>query len=72
MVYDGVNLYTWSEGKTQGTVTQPKSLADFPAIIPRDLVAAKVLGSGLNSASWFCHAWSKDPSLLVKPAYLKV
>ena len=72
MVYDGVNLYSWTEGKTAGTVIQPKSLSDFPAIIPRDIVAAKVLGSGLFNASWNCHPWSKDATLLVKPSYLKV
>ena len=72
MVYDGVNLYTWTEGKTTGTVSHPKSLSDFPSIIPRDIVGAKVLGSGLYSASWNCHPWSKDPSMLMKPSYLKV
>ncbi len=72
MVYDGVNLYSWTEGMSTGSVIHPKSLSDFPAIIPRDIVAAKVLGSGLFSASWNCHAWSRDPSLLVKPSYLKV
>ena len=72
MVYDGTYLYTWTEGKSTGTVTQPKSISDFPSIIPRDIVAAKVLGSGLYSASWNCHAWSKVPSMLAKPSYLKV
>ncbi len=72
MVYDGVNLYTWTEGKTTGTVTQPKSLSDFPPIIPKDIVGAKVLGSGLFSASWYCNPWPKDPSMLAKPSYLKV
>lgn len=72
MVYDGVNLYSWTEGKSEGTVTHPKSLSDFPAIIPRDIVAAKVLGSGLYNASWNCHPWIKDASLLVKPSYLKI
>ncbi len=72
LVYDGVNLYSWTEGKTVGSSVHPKSLSDFPAIIPRDIIAAKVLGSGLYSASWNCHPWSKDPSLFVKPSYLKV
>ena len=72
MVYDGVNLYTWTEGKDTGTVTRPKSLSDFPAIIPKEIIAAKVLGSGLYSASWMCHPWSKDASMLQKPSYLKV
>jgi hypothetical protein len=72
MVYDGYNLYTWTEGKSTGTVTHPKYLSDFPAIIPKEIVAAKVLGSGLFNASWSCHPWSKDASMLVKPSYLKV
>ncbi len=72
MVYDGVYLYTWVEGQNNGTATQPKSLSDFPSIIPKDLVASQSLGSGLNNASWSCHAWSKVPSMLQKPSYLKV
>ncbi len=71
MVYDGTFLYTWIEGQTIGTKTQPKSLSDFPSIIPKDMLESKILGSGLNSASWDCHAWSKVPSLLVKPSYVK-
>lgn len=72
MVYDGVNLYTWVEGQSVGSVTHPKSLSDFPSIIPKDLVAAKSLGSGLNSVSWNCHAWTVDKTMLVKPSYLKI
>lgn len=72
IVYDGLDLYSWTEGKSTGTVTRPKSISDFPSIIPKDIVTAKILGSGLYNASWNCHAWAKDPSMLVKPAYLKV
>lgn len=72
MVYDGINLYTWTEGMSVGTSIHPKTLSDFPSIIPRDIVAAKVLGSGLYNASWNCHPWSKDPSMIMKPSYLKV
>jgi hypothetical protein len=71
MVYDGVNLYTWIEGQTVGTYMQPKSISDFPSIIPKNILEAKILGSGLNSASWSCHAWSKVPALLAKPVYVK-
>ncbi len=71
MVYDGKNMYVWVEGQSVGIVSVPKSIADFPAIIPKDITAGTVLGSGLNSASWSCHAWSKVPSLLEKPTYVK-
>lgn len=71
MVYDGSNLYTWIEGQTVGTVTTPRSISDFPSIIPKDILSSKVLGSGLNSVSWNCHAWSKVPVLLTKPSYVK-
>ncbi|MFZ2521892.1 MAG: hypothetical protein WAX44_02535 [Minisyncoccia bacterium] len=71
MVYDGSRLYTWIEGQTVGTSMVPKSLSDFPSIIPKDILQSKILGSGLNSASWNCHAWSRVPSLLAKPSYVK-
>ena len=70
MVYDGVYMYNWIEGQSKGILSQPKSISDFPAIIPKDITDGRVLGSGLNSASWYCHAWSKDASLLAKPSYL--
>ncbi len=72
MVYDGSYLYVWAEGKTTGTVTQPKSVSDFPAIIPKDILSSTSLGSGLNNASWSCHPWSVDKTMLAKPSYLKV
>lgn len=72
MVYDGSYLYVWTEGKTTGTVTQPKSISDFPTIIPKDILSSTSLGSGLNNASWSCHPWSVDKTMLAKPSYLKV
>lgn len=71
MVYDGSYLYSWVEGQNFGVRSQPQSAADFPSIIPKDILSATVLGSGLNSASWSCHAWSKVPSMLAKPTYVK-
>lgn len=71
MVYDGYTLYTWTEGQSTGIASVPKSIADFPAIVPKDIAIGKVLGSGLNNVSWDCHAWSKDASLLAKPTYVK-
>jgi hypothetical protein len=71
MLYDGKYLYTWAEGQSTGTMTYPKSISDFPPIVPKDIYQGKVLGSGLNNVSWDCHAWSKDSSLLVRPSYVK-
>ncbi len=70
MLYDGYYLYTWVEGQSTGSVSIPKSIADFPPIVPKDITEGKVLGSGLNNVSWDCHAWVKNPSLLAKPTYL--
>ncbi|HEY0220717.1 MAG TPA: hypothetical protein VGC58_00660 [Candidatus Paceibacterota bacterium] len=70
MLYDGLNLYAWVEGQSIGSVTRPKSISDFPSIIPKDITSGKVLGSGLNNVSWDCHAWTKVPSMLVKPSYV--
>ncbi len=72
MVYDGVNIYKWTEGKATGEISHPKSLADFPSIIPKNILTGVSLGSGLNNASWNCRPWIVDPTLLVKPAYLQV
>lgn len=71
MLYDGYYLYTWVEGQATGAVSIPKSIADFPPIVPKDIAAGKVLGSGLNNVSWDCNPWIKDASILVKPSYLK-
>lgn len=67
VLYDGSYLYVWTEGKGTGTITQPKTIKDLPALIPEDITSGRVLGSGLNNASWNCHAWSLDAKKLVKP-----
>lgn len=71
VVYDGNYLYNWIEGQTVGKISQPRSISDFPAIIPKDILSASVLGSGLNSVSWECHPWIKVSSLLAKPTYVR-
>ncbi len=71
MIYDGTYLYSWVEGKGIGMRTQPKSLKDIPAAIPTDVHEGKVLGSGIENVSWDCHAWSKVPTMLSKPSYVK-
>lgn len=70
LVYDGSYLYVWTEGKSTGVRTQPKTIADLPALIPEDVSSGRILGSGINNVSWNCHAWSKDDSKLVKPSYV--
>ncbi len=71
VVYDGQYLYTWKEGSAVGIRTQPKTIADLPALIPQDMTSATVLGSGLNSAGWDCHPWIRDASILVAPSNVK-
>lgn len=71
LVYDGVYMYTWGEGQSIGVRSMPKSISDFPPIIPKDINEGVVLGSGLNNASWLCHPWSADQSLVNKPSYVK-
>lgn len=71
MVYDGVYLYTWIEGKATGVRTQPKSVSEIPAVFPTDIHEGKVLGSGINNVSWECHAWATVSSMLSKPTYVK-
>lgn len=70
IVYDGDYLYVWTEGMSKGTISQPKTIADLPGIIPEDISSGRVLGSSSNNISWNCHAWSKVPSLLAKPSYV--
>ncbi len=72
MVYDGINMYKWTEGMATGELLHPKYLADFPSIIPKDILTGVSLGSGLNNASWKCYPWAVDASFLVKPPYLQV
>jgi hypothetical protein len=71
MVYDGNYLYVWTEGKTVGTKTQPKTIKDLPSLIPEDISSGRILGSGITNVSWNCHAWSLDSSKLVPPSYVK-
>ena len=70
MLYDGINKYNWVEGQSKGTISQPKSISDFPAIIPKDFTTGKVLSVGDTNVSWLCHAWLKEASKLVRPSYL--
>lgn len=71
MVYDGTYMYVWVEGQSVGTMSRPRSISDFPAIVPKDFTTGTVLGSGINSASWSCHPWAKVSSFLQKPTYVK-
>jgi hypothetical protein len=71
MVYNGGTLYVWAEGSNFGTKSQLKSVSELPFVIPEDLTSGKVLGGGLNSVSWDCHAWLKDNTLLVPPTAVK-
>lgn len=71
MVYDGRYLYVWTEGKSTGTISEPKTIKDLPSIIPEDVSSGRILGSGINNVSWNCYAWSLDSSKLVPPSYVK-
>lgn len=71
VVYDGRYLYSWIEGQSKGTVSEPRSLKDIPVVVPTDIHEGKVLGSGYDNVSWDCHAWSPVSSMLAKPTYLK-
>jgi hypothetical protein len=71
MVYNGGTLYVWVEGTAVGTKSQLKSVSELPFVIPQDLTSGSVLGSGLNSASWDCHDWSKNNTLLAPPTTVK-
>jgi hypothetical protein len=71
MIYDGGYLYVWQEGKTIGTKTLLKSLEDLPQAIPQDLDSGAIFGSSVDSVSWDCHSWNKDPKMLVVPTYVK-
>ncbi|MDO8552654.1 MAG: hypothetical protein Q7S01_03965 [bacterium] len=71
MVYSGGILYTWKEGSTTGKKSSIKSLADLPQAIPTDLTSGAGFGTSLDNVSWDCHVWSKDPSILAVPSYVK-
>lgn len=71
MIYNKGTLYIWQEGKTVGTKTQINTLAQLPAIIPRDLTSSSSLGSGINSVGWDCHQWTKKASLFVPSTAIK-
>lgn len=71
MVYNSGILYVWTEGMLTGTKNPLSSVSDLPFIIPNDLTSGGVVGTGLNSVSWFCHAWSKDSKMLTPPTTIK-
>ncbi len=70
VVYDGKYLYSWIEGQSKGTVSEPKTLSDIPVVVPTDIHEGMVLGSGINNVSWDCHAWAPVSSMLSKPSYV--
>lgn len=70
VVYDGRYLYSWTEGKSTGTKTQPSSISQLPLILPADLSSKTVLGTADNNVSWTCYDWVKDAKLLAPPTYV--
>jgi len=70
VVYDGLNLYSWKEGMSTGTVTQPKNISEFTNLIPADVSSAAVLGTNPNNANYDCRPWITDQKILVKPTYV--
>lgn len=71
MIYNKGTLYVWQEGKTTGTKTQVSTLAQLPAVIPRDLTSGSSLGSGINSVGWDCHQWTMKASLFTPSTAIK-
>jgi len=71
MIYNKGTLYIWQEGKTVGTKTQVSTLAQLPAVIPRDLTSGSSFGSGINSVGWDCHQWIKNPAFFVHSSQIK-
>ncbi|HEY0220718.1 MAG TPA: hypothetical protein VGC58_00665 [Candidatus Paceibacterota bacterium] len=71
VIYDGSNLFVWNEGQTTGKISQPRTIKDLPSLIPEDVTSGRILGSSANNVSWDCHAWSKVPSMLTRPSYVK-
>lgn len=72
MVYNSGYLYTWKEGTSVGTKSLISTLADLPGLIPQDLTSKIIFGTtGSNNASWDCHPWIKDASMLSIPSYVK-
>jgi hypothetical protein len=71
MVFDGYDLYTWTEGTTKGTISDLTSVSQLPVAIPSDLTSGAIYGSSSNSVGWNCHTWITDNSLLTSPSYVK-
>jgi hypothetical protein len=69
--YDGSYAYTWKEGFSTGNKKLVNTLADIPAIIPRDLTGGSVLGTATNNASWDCHQWIVESDKMTLPAYVQ-
>lgn len=68
--YDGTYVYVWKEGMSTGTKRLVNTLADLPALIPRDLTSGSVFGTATNNASWDCHQWIIEPSKVKVPSYV--
>lgn len=71
MIYNKGTLYIWQEGKTTGTKTQVTTLAQLPAVIPRDLTSGSSLGSGINAVGWDCYQSTNPASLFVPSTAIK-
>ena len=69
--YDGHYLYTWTEGKSTGTITMVTSLGQLPTAIPKDLMSGTIYGNTYNSVGWQCHPWIVDKTDLTIPTYVK-
>lgn len=71
MIYNNGTLYIWQEGKTTGTKTQVSTLAQLPAVIPKDLTSGTSLGSGINTVGWDCRQWSMKAEFFVPSTAIK-
>jgi hypothetical protein len=71
LVYSDGMLYAWEEGRANGTKTKIGTVAELPALIPKDLVSSPVFGNGTYNFGWYCHDWNKKDSSLTPPSYVK-
>lgn len=71
MVYDGANIYTWTEGFGNGQKTTLKAVSDIARLIPNNTSLAMILGKSADGIGWNCFPWIVDASKLAPPTYIK-
>ena len=67
-VYDGNIVHIWVEGNKNGIKIQPKTIKDFPSVIPEEVLNGSIINGVTGASGWKCGSWNVDSLKLSLPS----